>query len=158
MPQAKSDKKDAFAKRVGQLRTYAKEKGVFKSEAALAAFIGISRAMLYAYLDGTQEVSDKTLGKLSDAEARIGLVPYEKISGNNLMRFGKDRDSSLKLNPAFAQPAADPSAQDCLEHLKAFLSEAQHVPGLIGHTLIELRERFPVEKALRLRQQHEESL
>ena len=232
MTQDESDKNSAFSKRAGQLLSYAREKNIFRSRTALADFIGISRAMLYAYNDGTQEVSDVAMDKLAQAEARIrqmGSSPHVRMSGsgshlsdaekmwssrlkhlrlrmrqdqtqmaaglgittdwldalekgtepapdsiisairgmeeqidefehlrevaslqesrNKGSRVENNKSSSVKLNPAFAPPVSNPTQQDCIDHLTAYLAEAKHVPGLVAHTLIELKKHFKIADA-----------
>jgi hypothetical protein len=99
----KIDTKDAFLRRIGQLRVYGKQTGKFKSEAALAREIGISRAMYYALLESPEKVSKKTLDKVSEAEVRAGLrpatthvrYPTESLTGpDRLLSSGMVAESS----------------------------------------------------------------
>lgn len=56
----------------------------------------------------------------------------------------------VQLSKAFGSSHREPTEEDCLRYLQDYLAEAKQVPGLVGHTLIELRKRFPIDEARRL--------
>jgi hypothetical protein len=90
-------------------------------------------------------------GKYSESGDKTTVLleepPHSESPRNKPAVVGNDRDSSVKLNPAFAPPAPNPTEQDCLNHLAAYLAEARHVPGLVAHTLIELKKHFKIQEA-----------
>lgn len=142
--------KDVFSDKTDQL---ADRLGVTLKE--LTDVLGISTDSLFGYRTGRLPISAKAWRKLRNAEAKAGLIsdpnltppPAPKFSGNSPSRIGNNPDSSVKLNPAFAPPVGNPTQQDCIDHLTAYLAEAKHVPGLVAHTLIELKKHFKVAEA-----------
>lgn len=105
---------------------------------SLVSFFGVSRGFL---LTGNPEKQD-TGGTI------VGEEPGPYFPRNTGPEIGKQRGSSpVQINPAFAPPAPHPTSQDCLNHLAAYLAEAEHVPGLVAHTLIELKKNFKIAEA-----------
>jgi hypothetical protein len=155
----KNPTKDVFSEKTDRLADHLK-----LPIKELAAYIGISPDSLSGYRSGRYEISAKAWRKLRTAEMKagitgIGLNPSESarlVTENEAPYFprntgpetGNARTSSpVKINPAFAPPGPHPTEQDCLNHLSAYLAEARHVPGLVAHTLIELKKHFKVADA-----------
>lgn len=142
--------KDVFSDKTDRL---AEKLGVTLKE--LTGVLGFSTDSLFGYRTGRLPISAKAWRKLRNAEHQAGLISdpnQTQIGGSNFPRntpslLGKIPDSSVKLNPVFAPPAANPTEQDCVAHLTAYLAEARHVPGLVAHTLIELKKHFKVSEA-----------
>jgi transcriptional regulator with XRE-family HTH domain len=49
------------------------------------------------------------------------------------------------INPRH-QPVSNPTAQDCVDYFERYVRLAEHLPGYIGHTWIELQRHFPVSE------------
>jgi transcriptional regulator with XRE-family HTH domain len=119
-----------------------------------AARLMISRNYV-SLLEGGKKTASKPLERrmlelASSAKSPVSTVNESSahyFPRNKAAAVGNDRDSSVKLNPAFAPPAPNPTEQDCLNHLAAYLAEARHVPGLVAHTLIELKKQFKIQEA-----------
>lgn len=136
MDQLKSDKKDAFCKKVGQLLSYAKEKKLFRSKVALAELMGISRSMLYAYMDGSQEVSDLAIEKLNQAEICI------RQSHNRLEGILSDQRHAGMVAESSSPYGERTDWQDVEAYVRALkLTHRQLSPEEV---LEVLRDEFPI--------------
>ena len=90
-----------------------------------------------------------------NVEAVAEAPPRGVFSGNKAPDIRRDLGSSVKVNTAFRPATGEPTPDDCLIYLRAYLDEARLVPGMVGHTLIELRDRFPIDKVRRMREAHD---
>lgn len=127
----------------------------------LADVLEMSLDPLMGGRTGRLPVSRKTWKKLRDAEAKHGLdnkdhfqtkqnvlnepAAVYKAAGNAAGDKPKIQADRLKINTAFRTAPAEPTAEDCISYLAAYVSRARLVPGMIGHTWIQLKRHFPIE-------------
>jgi transcriptional regulator with XRE-family HTH domain len=108
---------------------------------ALARLLGTTTDFL---LEGRYEPALDPLQKLSGAEdLRVG----EPVAS-----FGGPRPP-MRITPGHEPPVSAPTEELCQEHLAEYLRRGRPIPGWIGHTYLELRDKFPLDKPERLKQE-----
>jgi hypothetical protein len=81
----------------------------------------------------------------------FGLVeetPAEYRKSGSLEAGGiirRPASNAPMLNPRHAPRPPEPTPQQCLDHFHAYLKQAEHRTGGLGHTWIELQKHFPLE-------------
>lgn len=115
-----SERTDALAKRLGvPLRE-------------LGGRIGLSTSIIFAYRNGSQEISDKAWSKLERAE-RGDPATYEDALEEPRPPFSQRTRPSVQLNPAYATPPPPVTREQIEAKIAAFLDAAAQVPGGLGH-------------------------
>lgn len=73
--------------------------------------------------------------------------------GNNKPenRYIHNDTSSLKVNTGFRTTPGEPTAEDCISYLAAYVAEARYVPGAVGRTWFELQRNFSLPEIKKLR-------
>lgn len=111
-----SERTEALAKRLGvPLRE-------------LGPRIGLSTSIIFAYRNGSQEISDKAWSKLERAERGEPETYGDALHEPPQAPYGP----RVKLNPAFASPAPQPTRAQIEARFRAFLDAAEEVPGGLG--------------------------
>jgi transcriptional regulator with XRE-family HTH domain len=109
---------------------------------ALARLLGTTTDFL---LEGRYEPASGAPSKLSGPES----LRIEEATAS----YRSARNTPMRITPGHEPPAAEPTEQNCQEHLAEYLRRGRPIPGWVGHTYLELRDKFPLEKPERLKQE-----
>lgn len=131
---------------------------------------GISSRMLYAYRKDGYPITRKAWAKLEAAEAVAGIAVSREKSQQQSMSSSAKSDaghrgitgsdppksgdipaaSRMMFAPGFHPKPAEPTAENCVAHLQAYLNKIQDAPGGVPHTWVQLQLHLPLEQAERM--------
>lgn len=152
-----------MAKRLKALRT---DRGLSQEE--LARHLGVAREWVSKLENDREEFSEFVVMKMdalsmsdvksrhtssapigSDGDHVAGAVaesPAEYESPPLAQRAPPPESPRTQLNPKFAPPPREPTAQHCTDHFLAYLAAASHEPGGLGYTYRLLQKHFPLDE------------
>jgi transcriptional regulator with XRE-family HTH domain len=133
------------------------------TQAQLASRLLISRNYVGKIEAGIQEPSARIIADLErlrmSVEERMSSIYQQSAAAPTAVGEELSSASSRKaadpatpimqrvqLNPQFAPPPEQPTAQHCQAYLAEYLQRAKQVPGGIAHTFVELQEHFPLSR------------
>lgn len=100
----------------------------------LPNILRVSEDMLMGYRSGRHRITAKAWRKLEAAETNAGAESDSEPLGK------------------IPTPAAEPTAEACVDHLRQYLRNVDGVPGAIGHTWVQLQLNFPLSQSVRVRE------
>lgn len=127
----------------------------------LATLLSLSRNYIAKIETGKKEPSVRVLQalhalKLTGVE-KENIAIYQKMGGREDLRGGEPMASfrgsrpPMRITPGHEAPAAEPTEQLCQEHLAEYLRRGRPIRGWVGHTYLELRDKFPLDRPERLK-------
>lgn len=67
--------------------------------------------------------------------------------------YSASRSTPMTITPGHEPPASEPTEQQCQEYLAEYLRRGKPLPCWVGHTYLELRDKFPLDKPERLKRE-----
>jgi transcriptional regulator with XRE-family HTH domain len=113
----------------------------------LATFFGCSVEYI---ISGTPKKLEPSAQRSS--HSNLGSPPSGLVLEEPAL-FEVSHGNPMRITPGHEPPSARPTEQTCHDHLAEYLRRGRMISGWIALTYIELREKFPLERPERLKQE-----